>query len=84
MAGMIDQLARAILKHLAFPRIVRVTHAEAGERGYYIDGEAVMPGSYVATGELFKEVPVPPVWADGDGRGVVCAQAPRVSVRRSA
>ena len=67
---MIDQLARAILKHLAFPRIVRVTHAEAGERGYYIDGEAVTPGSYEATGELFKEVPVPPVWADKDGRGV--------------
>lgn len=70
MAGMIDQLARAILKHLAFPRIVRVTHSEAGGRGYYIDGEAVTPGSYEATGELFKEVPVPPVWADGDGRGV--------------
>ena len=70
MAGMIDQLARAILKHLAFPRIVRVTHSEAGGRGYYIDGEAVTPGTYEATGELFKEVPVPPVWGDGDGRGV--------------
>lgn len=70
MAGIMDELGKAILKHIAFPRIVRVTHAEAGERGYYIDGEAVTPGSYEATGELFKEVPVPPVWADGDGRGV--------------
>lgn len=70
MAGIVDQIARAVLNHLAFPRIVRVTHAEAGERGYYIDGEAVMPGSYEATGELFKEIPVPPVWADGDGRGI--------------
>ena len=70
MAGTIDQIARAILKHLAFPRIVRVTHSEAGARGYYIDGEAVTPGSYESTGELFKEVPVPSVWADGDGRGI--------------
>lgn len=70
MAGIIEQIAKAVLSQLAFPRIVRVTHAEAGERGYYIDGEAVKPGSYEATGELFKEIPVPPVWADGDGRGV--------------
>ena len=70
MAGIIDQIAKVVLGQLAFPRIVRVTHAEAGERGYYIDGEAVTPGSYESTGELFKEVPVPPVWADGDGRGV--------------
>lgn len=70
MAGIIDQIAKAVLGQLAFPRIVRVTHSEAGERGYYIDGEAVTPGSYESTGELFKEIPVPPVWADGDGRGV--------------
>ncbi len=66
----VKKIKEKILSELAFPTLVKVQKAEASSSGYFIDGEAVSPGNFEATGELFKEVSVPPIWADKDGRGI--------------
>lgn len=70
MPGLMEAIEKIIMKHYAFPQLVKVTHSSAGKDGYFIDGEGITPGSYETTGELFKEVPVSPLWASGDGRGI--------------
>lgn len=70
MSSFLKKLEESIMHHYAFPTLVKVSHATASPKGYTIDGEGILPGSYKSTGELFKEIPVSPLWADQDGRGV--------------
>lgn len=62
-----------ILKRIAFTTLVKVSASKCSGAGYLIDGESVTPGSLEGTGELFKDVPVSPIWAASDGRGIYAA-----------
>ncbi len=60
----------AILSQIAFPVLAEVTSSSSSSSGYCINGEALTPGSLEKTGELFEKIPLSPIWADADGRGI--------------
>lgn len=71
MPDLMKLIEEAVMKHYAFPVLVKVSHS----KDCFIDGEAILPGSLETTGELFKEIPVSPLWADSDGRGIYAPPA---------
>nr|WP_321294603.1 hypothetical protein [uncultured Sphaerochaeta sp.] len=69
LAEIIDERIRS---QVAAPVLARVDKAyvKAATGGYCIDATVLVPGSLEATGELLKEVPLSPIWAGKDGRGI--------------
>ncbi|MBP5163196.1 MAG: hypothetical protein ILP16_09520 [Spirochaetales bacterium] len=65
-----------IKKELAFPALVKVEKVTCSSSGYSIDGRGLRPGSLELTSETFKEIPISPLWADKDGRGLFAPPAP--------
>ena len=70
----LERIKDRIISSLAAPVLVRVDkgYAKLSAGGYCFDGEVLMPETLEATGELLKEVPISPVWAGRDGRGIYC------------
>ncbi|MBN2546573.1 MAG: hypothetical protein JXB50_12305 [Spirochaetes bacterium] len=52
--------------------VVKKVYTDAGKGKYCCDVEILNPGDLERTGELYKEVPINPVWAGKDKRGVYC------------
>lgn len=67
--GFVEVLTNKILSGIAFPSLVRVEKVNFSG-GYSIDGIGVDPETFRETGELFKEIPLSPIWAASDGRGI--------------
>ena len=63
-------IKKQIKAELAFPYLVKVEKVTCSSSGYSIDGRGLRPGSLETTSEMFKEIPISPVWADKDGRGL--------------
>lgn len=68
-------IRETVAKEFAFPTLVKVTKCTCSASGYSIDGQALLPGTLEATKELFKEIPISPIWADKDGRGLYAPPA---------
>lgn len=72
--SVVDVLMKKIRSQLAAPALVVVDKAymKFEEGGYCIDGTVLLPGSLEKTDEIMKEIPISPVWAAADGRGIYC------------
>ncbi len=67
-------IQKEILDHIKAPVLCRVdrSYVREDEGGYCLDASVLRPQTLEETGEILKEVPLSPLWAGPDGRGIYC------------
>ena len=71
----LSAIASRILPQLRLPALPRVDNSYVRKEpgGYAMDGMVLRPGSLEETGELMKEIPLNPIWAGKNGKGLYAA-----------
>ena len=70
--SVIERLRERVLEGMAAPVKAKVEkgYIKQSAGGYCVDAQVVNPATLEETGELLKEIPLPPIWMGADGRGL--------------